>query len=177
MQQVNSRIELRDTGIKVNSVDPGFTATDLNQHRGYQTVEQGAAAAVRLAMLSQDGPTGGFFSGAGRVPWDDLICGFQGAFMENETVGMKNKIAIITGGSRGIGRNTAVNLARRGADVIFTYRSNETEASSLIREFEAMGRKAAGFALTPATRVPSVDSSLRSARRYRVGDASGSTTL
>ena len=61
--------DLRDTGIKVNSAAPGFTATDLNQHRGHQTVEQGAAAAVRLALLPEDGPTGGFFSSAGSVPW------------------------------------------------------------------------------------------------------------
>ena len=68
--------------------------------------------------------------------------------MGNETVEtVKNKIAIITGGSRGIGRNTAINLARRGVDVIFTYRANQAEANSLIREFEAMGRKAAGFRL------------------------------
>lgn len=58
-----------------------------------------------------------------------------------------NKIAIITGGSRGLGRNTAVNLARRGVDVIFTYRANQKEADSLIREVEEMGRKAAGSRL------------------------------
>jgi NAD(P)-dependent dehydrogenase (short-subunit alcohol dehydrogenase family) len=58
-----------------------------------------------------------------------------------------NKIAIITGGSRGLGRNTALNLAGRGVDVVFTYRSNQKEAESLIREVEAMGRKAAGFRL------------------------------
>ena len=61
--------ELRDARIKVNSADPGFTATDLNQHRGYQTVEQGASEAVRLALLPADGRTGGFFSTAGRDPW------------------------------------------------------------------------------------------------------------
>jgi NAD(P)-dependent dehydrogenase (short-subunit alcohol dehydrogenase family) len=60
---------------------------------------------------------------------------------------MTDKIAIITGGSRGLGRNTAVNLARRGVDIVFTYRVNEKEAESLIREVEAMGRKAASFAL------------------------------
>ena len=60
---------------------------------------------------------------------------------------MTDKIAIITGGSRGLGRNTAVNLARRGVDILFTYRANEKEAESLIREGEAMGRKAASFAL------------------------------
>ena len=54
---------------------------------------------------------------------------------------MTNKIAIITGGSRGLGRNTAVNLARRGVDVIFTYRSNQAEAASLNREIEALGQK------------------------------------
>jgi NAD(P)-dependent dehydrogenase (short-subunit alcohol dehydrogenase family) len=58
-----------------------------------------------------------------------------------------NKIAIVTGGSRGLGRNTSVNLARRGVDVIFTYHSKQTEAESLIREIEAMGRKAAAFRL------------------------------
>ena len=60
---------------------------------------------------------------------------------------MKNKIAIVTGGSRGLGRNTAVNLARRGVNVIFTYRANQKEADSLIREADAMGTKAAGFCL------------------------------
>jgi NAD(P)-dependent dehydrogenase (short-subunit alcohol dehydrogenase family) len=68
MLTVQLAFELRETGIKVNSAAPGFTATDLNQPRGYQTVEQGAAEAVRLALLSEDGPTGGFFSGGGREP-------------------------------------------------------------------------------------------------------------
>jgi NAD(P)-dependent dehydrogenase (short-subunit alcohol dehydrogenase family) len=68
--------------------------------------------------------------------------------MANETVGtMKDRVAIITGGSRGLGRNTAVNLAGRGVNIIFTYRSNQKEADSLIREVEAMERKAAGFRL------------------------------
>lgn len=58
-----------------------------------------------------------------------------------------SKIAIITGASRGLGRNTAIHLARRGVDVLFTYRSNQTEAESLIREIEATGRKAIAFRL------------------------------
>jgi hypothetical protein len=53
----------------VNSADPGYTATDLNDHRGTQTVEEGAAEAVRLALLPADGSTGGHFSSAGPVPW------------------------------------------------------------------------------------------------------------
>ncbi len=60
---------------------------------------------------------------------------------------MTDKIAIITGGSRGLGRNAAINLARRGVDIVFTYRANQKEAESLIREVEAMGRRAAAFQL------------------------------
>jgi NAD(P)-dependent dehydrogenase (short-subunit alcohol dehydrogenase family) len=55
--------------MRINVVDPGFTATDLNGHRGTQTVEQGAAVIVALASVGPDGPTGGFFDDAGRVPW------------------------------------------------------------------------------------------------------------
>ncbi|MEH2394887.1 MAG: SDR family oxidoreductase [Nostoc sp.] len=61
--------ELKDTPIKVNAADPGFTATDINQHRGYRTVEQGAIAPVRLATLPDDGSSGGFFNENGVVPW------------------------------------------------------------------------------------------------------------
>ena len=60
---------------------------------------------------------------------------------------MANKIAMITGGSRGLGRNTALNLLKRGVDVLFTYRVNQAEAESLVREAEAMGRRAAAFRL------------------------------
>ncbi len=61
--------QLKDTPIKVNAADPGFTATDLNGHRGTRTVAQGATAAVRLATLPADGPTGGYFDEDGAVPW------------------------------------------------------------------------------------------------------------
>jgi len=69
MLTVQLAYELKDTPIKVNSADPGYTATDLNDNRGTQTVEEGAAEAVRLALLPADGPTGGYFSSAGPVPW------------------------------------------------------------------------------------------------------------
>ena len=52
------------------------------------------------------------------------------------------KIALITGGSRGLGRNTAINLARKGVDVVLTYHSNRTEADSAVAEIQALGRKA-----------------------------------
>jgi len=61
--------ELRDTNILINTACPGFTATDLNGFRGVRTPEQGAAIAIRLATLPDDGPTGGFFDDAGVVPW------------------------------------------------------------------------------------------------------------
>lgn len=61
--------ELKDTPIKVNSADPGYVATDINNYNGTRTVEQGATAAVRLATLPDDGPTGSFFDENGVVPW------------------------------------------------------------------------------------------------------------
>jgi NAD(P)-dependent dehydrogenase (short-subunit alcohol dehydrogenase family) len=69
MMTVQLAFELRGTPMKVNSVDPGFTATDLNGHRGYQTVEEGAREPVRLALLPADGPSGGYFDGTGPLPW------------------------------------------------------------------------------------------------------------
>ena len=63
--------------------------------------------------------------------------------MSNESY----RTAIITGGSRGLGRNTAINLAHRGVDIIFTYNSNAAEAQSLVREAETIGTKAAAFQL------------------------------
>jgi NAD(P)-dependent dehydrogenase (short-subunit alcohol dehydrogenase family) len=55
--------------MRINSVDPGFTATDFNEHRGTQTVEEGAEAIVRFALIPADGPTGGFFDRNGAEPW------------------------------------------------------------------------------------------------------------
>lgn len=69
MMTAQLALELAGTSIKVNSANPGFTATDLNQHRGLQSVEQGAAETVRLALLGPDGPTGGFFETGGTLPW------------------------------------------------------------------------------------------------------------
>ncbi|MEU8250988.1 SDR family oxidoreductase [Nonomuraea sp. NPDC048916] len=61
--------ELRKDGVLVNAADPGFVDTDINNHTGYLTTAQGAAVVVRLATLGADGPTGGFFSEGGPVPW------------------------------------------------------------------------------------------------------------
>ncbi len=56
-------------GIRINAVDPGYTATDLTGHTGFQTVTEGTDAIVRLATVGADGPTGGFFDRKGTVPW------------------------------------------------------------------------------------------------------------
>jgi NAD(P)-dependent dehydrogenase (short-subunit alcohol dehydrogenase family) len=58
-----------------------------------------------------------------------------------------SKIAIVTGASRGLGRNTALSIARHGGDVIVTYQSREQEAQAVVAEIRAMGRKALAFQL------------------------------
>ena len=66
---VNFANELAGTRVKVNAVCPGFVATDLNAFAGHRTVEQGARAAVRMALLDDAGPTGTFSDEDGPVPW------------------------------------------------------------------------------------------------------------
>ncbi len=56
-------------GMRINAVEPGYTATDLNHNTGTQTVEQGAEIIVRMARIGQDGPTGGFFDAHGPIGW------------------------------------------------------------------------------------------------------------
>jgi NAD(P)-dependent dehydrogenase (short-subunit alcohol dehydrogenase family) len=55
--------------MRINAVDPGYTATDLNGHRGIQTVEEGAEIIVTMAAIGADGPTGTFTDRHGTVPW------------------------------------------------------------------------------------------------------------
>lgn len=69
MLTVQLAYELRDTPIKVNAANPGYTATDLNGHSGHQTLAEGARSQVQLALLPADGPTGGFFSWDESLPW------------------------------------------------------------------------------------------------------------
>jgi NAD(P)-dependent dehydrogenase (short-subunit alcohol dehydrogenase family) len=63
-------IELEATGIKVNAVSPGYTKTALNNYSGTETVEEGAAEAVRVALLGPESPTGTFtHAKLGTIPW------------------------------------------------------------------------------------------------------------
>lgn len=55
--------------IRINAVEPGYTATDLNAHTGHQTVAEGAEIIVRMAQVGPDGPTGGYVDIEGTLPW------------------------------------------------------------------------------------------------------------
>ncbi|MET8695950.1 SDR family oxidoreductase [Streptomyces bauhiniae] len=61
--------QLAGTGVLINAMCPGLVATDFNGHAGSRTPEQGAATAIRLATLPDDGPSGAFYEDAGVVPW------------------------------------------------------------------------------------------------------------
>ena len=69
MMTVQLAWELRDTAIKVNTVNPGYTATDMNGNKGTQTLAEGAAEALRQALAPDDAPTGRFVETGGVVPW------------------------------------------------------------------------------------------------------------
>jgi NAD(P)-dependent dehydrogenase (short-subunit alcohol dehydrogenase family) len=63
---------------------------------------------------------------------------------------IQTPIAVVTGGSRGLGRNTALHLARQGADVILTYRSNRVEADAVVAQIVQSGRIAVALQLDVA---------------------------
>jgi NAD(P)-dependent dehydrogenase (short-subunit alcohol dehydrogenase family) len=58
-----------------------------------------------------------------------------------------NKIALVTGGSRGLGKNMALSLAKKGINVVLTYNSKADEATAVVKEIEALGAKAAALQL------------------------------
>jgi NAD(P)-dependent dehydrogenase (short-subunit alcohol dehydrogenase family) len=64
---VNYAFYLRKKGIKINSVDPGYTATDLNGHQGYRTPKEAAESVVRPALIEKDGPTETFYAIDGSI--------------------------------------------------------------------------------------------------------------
>lgn len=59
----------------------------------------------------------------------------------------ETKIALITGGSRGLGKDMAINIAKKGIDIIITYHSNENAANDVVAEIQKLGRKAKAFQL------------------------------
>jgi len=63
---------------------------------------------------------------------------------------VNTKIALVTGGSRGLGKNMAIAIAKKGIDVIITYNSKKEEADEVIKEIESLGQKATAFQLNVA---------------------------
>lgn len=63
----------------------------------------------------------------------------------------RKKIALVTGGSRGLGRNAALKLAAKGVDVILTYRSRQADAAAVVAEIEFMGGKAVALPFDAST--------------------------
>jgi NAD(P)-dependent dehydrogenase (short-subunit alcohol dehydrogenase family) len=61
--------EFRNTNFKINSVEPGYTATDLNHFQGTQTVEEGVKAIVECATMEHNVPTGKFLKDEGEIDW------------------------------------------------------------------------------------------------------------
>jgi NAD(P)-dependent dehydrogenase (short-subunit alcohol dehydrogenase family) len=74
---------------------------------------------------------------------------------------MSTKIALVTGGSRGLGKDMALSIAKKGSDVILTYRNNEQQANGVVKEIEATGRRAAALHLD-MTDFKSLDSFVQS---------------
>ena len=63
---------------------------------------------------------------------------------------VNTKIALVTGGSRGLGKNMAIAIAKKGLDVIITYNSKKEEADLVVKEIESLGQKAAALQLNVA---------------------------
>lgn len=78
-------------------------------------------------------------------------------------------IALVTGGSRGLGRSAVLKLAERGVDAILTYKSNEAEAQAVVRQVQALGRRAVALQLDAG------DSRSFAAFAQRVGSALSTT--
>ena len=74
-------------------------------------------------------------------------------------------LTLVTGGSRGLGRNTALSIARKGGDVLITYRSRADAADAVIAEIEALGRKACALQLdmSEPSRFPAFADSVKAA--------------
>jgi NAD(P)-dependent dehydrogenase (short-subunit alcohol dehydrogenase family) len=63
---------------------------------------------------------------------------------------INTKIALVTGASRGLGKNMAIAIAKKGLDVIITYNSKKEEADAVVKEIESLGQKAASLQLNVA---------------------------
>ena len=62
-------------------------------------------------------------------------------------------ITLVTGASRGLGRNTALSIARHGGDVIITYRNGKEAADAVVAEIQSLGRKAIALQLDMSNKI------------------------
>jgi NAD(P)-dependent dehydrogenase (short-subunit alcohol dehydrogenase family) len=85
----------------------------------------------------------------------------------------KNKIALVTGGSRGLGKDMVINLAKKGTNIVFTYRNNKTEADKVVAEVHALGQKAIAYPLD-VSNVKSFDTFVGQVRQYLENEESTS---
>jgi len=76
-----------------------------------------------------------------------------------------NKTALITGGSRGLGKNMALKIAQKGIDVIITYHTNKQEADKTVAEIQSLGQKAIAFQLDTGN-IKTFDSFFRQVENY-----------
>lgn len=86
-----------------------------------------------------------------------------------------NKTAIVTGGSRGLGKNMALSIADKGIDVIVTYQSKQEEAQAVVKEIQAKGHKAAAFQLD-ISEISTFDSFVEKVTAY-LQEEKGSTNF
>lgn len=87
----------------------------------------------------------------------------------------RNKIALVTGGSRGLGRNMALSLAKKGIDVVITYNNNKQEAEKVIAEIQSHGQRATAFQLNTGD-VKSFDNFFKQLSGY-LKEETGSTNF
>lgn len=97
------------------------------------------------------------------------------AISKFKTMSTKSKVALVTGGSRGLGRNMAINLAKKGIDVVLTYNSNKEEADKVVAEIQSLGQRAAAFQLN-AGDVKSFDNFLKQVTAH-LKDTNGNTNF
>ena len=77
----------------------------------------------------------------------------------------KNKVALVTGGSRGLGKNMAIAIAKKGIDVVLTYNTNKEAADQVVAEIESLGQKAVAFQLD-VSNIKSFDSFTEQVKTY-----------
>lgn len=154
-------MEGREYGMRANSISPGVieTGQTREQLKGKEWADYmlGKTLVGRLGKPEEVANVALFLASDEGL----FVTGIDirvdcGMFGEHQTrqgekmVSNTSKLALVTGGSRGLGRNTALALAKDGVDVIITYNTREDNARDVAREIEGLGRRAAVIRLDTA---------------------------